>query len=275
MSDTLESVLENDNMWGKVVFLILVVISFIIILRGSISALTYIFAPKSSPYLVKGMKNARKMSVISQDPNDKKTIPIMRSTNQRYGLEYTWTVWLYINDIDNTTPSQLRRHIFHKGSEGKDTRTVPPPGGKNLDMNVGFPHNGPGMYLEGGTNEIVVIVSTPSEIAEEVKIQNIPLNKWFNITIRQRSKIMDIYINGTIRKRHEFDRIPIQNYGDVYVNKNNGYEGELSALQYHDRALTGVEIMEIVDKGPDLSTDEESVVAPPYLSLRWFLDPTQ
>jgi hypothetical protein len=349
VGNSFKTVLNGDNAWEKVIFIILVMISFIIILRVSISTLTYIFAPKSSPYIIKGLKNARKLSIISQDPNDPKFVPILRSTDQRYGLEYTWTVWLYIDNIERASGSTERKHIFHKGSENMGDRRKPgvegscnykkdcaqvynkctadttadttadpstanscttkkeacdvagaicrPIKGKyncelednciyespeqgeavynfNLDDNVAFPYNGPGMYLDKNENKIIVIMSTQEKLAEEIAIDNIPLNKWINVTIRQRSKTLDIYVNGTIARRHKFESIPIQNYGDVYVNMNGGYEGNISALQYHNRALTGIEIMDIVNKGPDLTTDVENVVAPPYLSLRWFLNRT-
>ena len=50
---------SSDNVWSKIVFLILVIIVFIILLRSLTSLLTWLFTPSSSPYLVKGMKNAK------------------------------------------------------------------------------------------------------------------------------------------------------------------------------------------------------------------------
>ena len=55
---------------------------------------------------------------------------------------------------------------------------------------------------------------------------------------------MDVYINGTIALRHIFNSVPKQNYGNVYVNMNNGFNGLLSDLWYHDYALSGTQIDE-------------------------------
>ena len=85
---------------------------------------------------------------------------------------------------------------------------------------------------------------------------------------------MDVYINGTITLRHEFSGVPKQNYGDVYVNLNGGYNGFLSDLWYHNYGLTTKEIMDIVEKGPNLDMKDTmgSQYAPPYFSLRWYLN---
>ena len=43
-----------------------------------------------------------------------------------------------------------------------------------------------------------------------------------NIAIRIKQDIMDVFINGEIKKRHKFGGIPKQTYGPVYVNMNGG-----------------------------------------------------
>ena len=65
--------------------------------------------------------------------------------------------------------------------------------------------------------------------------------------------------------------VPKQNYGDVHVTKNEGYDGKISSLRYFDSALTGIQIQKLVNEGPDMSTDKEFKIFPPYFSLKWFL----
>ena len=60
--------------------------------------------------------------------------------------------------------------------------------------------------------------------------------------IRVDVKNVDIYINGTIVIRHVLSGVAKQNYGDVYVNKNNGYSGMLSDLWYFNKGLNTTEI---------------------------------
>ena len=86
---------------------------------------------------------------------------------------------------------------------------------------------------------------------------------------------MDVYINGTIVLRHVFKSVPKQNYGDVYINMNSGFNGLMSDLWYHDRALSGTEIEQIVAAGPDLTMDDSTNIFPHYLSLNWFFENDQ
>ena len=191
----------------------------------------------------------------TQDPNVPGSIPIMRSSNQTDGLEFTYTVWLFISHLQN---NGTKSHIFHKGSE------------KMNSDGVFYPNNAPGLYIHPTRNTLIIIMNTFDNITEEVEVNDIPLNKWINVAIRVEGNIMDVYINGTISLRHIFKSVPKQNYGDLYVNMNHGFQGLLSDLWYHDKALSGTDIEQIVAAGPDMTTDESLNVFPKYLSLNWF-----
>lgn len=249
---------SSDNVWAKVVFLILVIVVFIVLLRSLTSLLTWLLMPSSSPYLVKGMKNAKKLLTIPQDPKNSHSIPIIRSSNEQGGIEFTWTVWLYIDDLEYK--NGMRRHVFHKGSDWSSSHNMP------------HPNNGPGLYIHPHKNTFIVAMNTFQDVVEEVEIHDFPLNKWINVAIRQRGNIMDVFINGEIATRHVFDSVPKQNYGKVYVNMNGGFSGNLSDLRYHDLALSGIQLKDIVNYGPDLRNSDESNSIPPYLSLQWYFN---
>ena len=92
--------------------------------------------------------------------------------------------------------------------------------------------NSPGLYLydkhqdTGKTNSISVVVSffdnqpisndVERSFYDVITINNMPMQKWINVIIRVQGKIVDIYINGTLTKRKEYDRIIKQNYGFEY-----------------------------------------------------------
>lgn len=118
-------------------------------------------------------------------------------------------------------------------------------------------------------------MNTFNNIVEEVEVNDIPLNKWILLGIRVEDNKMDVYVNGTIVLRHVFKSVPKQNYGDVYVNMNSGFNGLMSDLWYHDRALSGTEIEQIVEAGPDLTMEDSMNVFPHYLSLNWFFENDQ
>lgn len=227
------------------------------LLRMGALLLAWLFTPSANPYIVKGMKDAKKLKVVAQDPSVKGAIPIMRSKNQRGGLEFTWTTWLYIDDLEYKLGQ--KKHIFHKGS-------------RNMQNNMAYPNNAPGMYLHETRNTVVIVMNTFESVNEEVEINDIPLNKWINIAIRVRDKTMDVYANGRLVQRHIFTSVPKQNYGEVFVNMNGGFSGYISDLWYHDYALTGTQIMDIVNHGPNMKMDKSMDIFPPYFSLKWFFE---
>tara|TARA_B110000046_G_scaffold186045_1_gene231834 strand:- start:3264 stop:4136 length:873 start_codon:yes stop_codon:yes gene_type:complete len=251
-------IFSSQSVWAKVVFLILVIIVFIILLRTLTSLVTWFFAPSSSPYLVKGLKNAKKLLIIPQDPKNSHSIPIIRSNNERGGIEFTWTVWLYIDDLEYK--SGQRRHVFHKGSDWDSKEAKP------------YPNNGPGLYIHPNRNTFIIAMNTFQDVVEEVEVNDFPLNKWINVAIRQRGNIMDVFINGEIALRHVFDSVPKQNYGKVFVNMNGGFSGNMSDLWYHNYSLSGTQIAGIVENGPDLTNREQQSSTPPYFSLQWYFE---
>jgi hypothetical protein len=275
--------LYSNSLVAKVCFLVLIVILFIFAARLGSRFLNWIVTPARNPILIDGMKDAKKLSIIHQNPSVGGSKPVLRSVNERHGLEFTWSVWLYIDDVSPTystnacqkncdtkqaSMSGRRKHIFHKGSSGKLID-----GDKYNDINVSglaFPNNGPGLYLHESKNNLIVVMNTFDSVLEEVEIEGIPLHKWINVVLKVKGKKLDTYINGSIVNRHIFESVPKQNYGDVYVNMNNGFSGMLSSLRYFDKALTGVEIENLVKTGPNMTAVGDMNIFPKYLSLRWF-----
>ena len=253
---------ESNSWVAKLAFLILVVILFILLLRLGASLLTWLLGPQQNPKLVRCLKDAKKLIVIPQNPNVEGAKPVLRSNNQRGGLEFTWSVWLYIDDM--VYKNGQRKHIFHKGNDifNEDKAQGP--------IGIAYPNNGPGLYLHPTRNTLIIVMNTFDQITEEVEVNDIPLHKWINIAIRLRGETMDVFVNGDIVLRHIFKNVPRQNYGDVYVNMNGGYSGYLADLWYHDYSLSGVEIEQIVKTGPCLRMDKSTNPFPPYFSLRWF-----
>jgi hypothetical protein len=114
-------------------------------------------------------------------------------------------------------------------------------------------------------------MNTFNVINEEIEIPNIPLNKWINVIIRCRESILDVYINETITRSINLSGVPKQNYGDVYVAQNGGFQGNISNLWYYNYALGTAEIQNLVTRGPNTYMASKSISnTTDYLSLRWF-----
>ena len=252
-----------DSPIQKFIIIILALIIFTILLLVGIHVMAYFIAPSSSPYVIQGMIPGNVPLIIKQDPNLDGAVPIERSMNKDHGLEFSWSVWLNITDLGKTNQFQ---HIFHKGDNNIQVD------GEHIGMN--FPNNAPGLYLAPNKNELVVIMNTFTTINEEVRIPNIPLNKWIHIVIRVENSNLDIYINGSLTKRHVLGNVAKQNYGNVNVGLNGGFNGFISNLKYHNYSLSPGEIISIVDSGPDLTVNRQNsnmTNNPPYLSLQWYV----
>jgi hypothetical protein len=251
--------LESNSLVAKFAFLLLVVIGFIILLRIGISVVSYFFKPSESPHLSDGMVDATQMIVYPQDPSNNSAVTIYRSVNATDGLEFTWSVWILISNLQ--TNAGIYKHIFSKGNS-------------NLQEDgLIQPNNAPGLYIAPDTNALVVLMNTFNVINEEITIPDIPLNKWVNVIIRCQNTTLDIYINGTITRSINLIGVPKQNYGDVYVAMNGGFSGYISNLWYYNYALGTAAIQRLVAGGPNTSmigSNGMNDKLSNYLSLRWF-----
>lgn len=255
--------LESNSIVAKFAFLLLVLLVFVILLRLGASLLTWMFSPSPNPILIDGMIDAKQMVKIPQDPSVNGAIPILRSTDQNDGLVFTWSVWMYVDDLQYRNNEY--KHVFHKGNDDINVTKVP------IGMN--HPNNAPGLYIAPNTNDLIVVMNTFDSINQEIIIPDIPLNKWINVIIRVDDQhVLDVYINGRLARRHILNGVPRQNYGDVYVSMNGGFSGYTSSLRYFSEAIGTSQIQSIVDAGPNMKMNNASMTnsMPRYLSLRWF-----
>jgi hypothetical protein len=272
--------LESNSLIARFSFVLIVVIVFIILLRLGIYLVGYFSEPKRNPYIVEGLLPGSNPVHVTQDPQIKDSVTVLRSNNQKTGIEFTWGVWLNITDIKlppagiSGASATKYQHIFNKGDKGIDSS------GNSFHVNgISKVNNGPGMYLQTSSNPtLYIVMDTVSSTQQTVKITNIPLKKWFHVILRMQNNIMDVYVNGVVTQRVTFSSVPKQNYQDVYVCQDNGistgFSGNLSDLRYYDRALNIFEITGMVSKGPNLSTSKHNSASTnngsTYLSSMWY-----
>lgn len=261
--DIFGEILETNNLVLKVAVLLVVVVIFVVLFKFSVFVLGSLLSIDKSPKIINGLKKAQSPYVVKQNPEYSKSVPVLRSKNEENGIEFTWSVWLFIDDI--TYLKDQYKHVFHKGNLNiinSDSR-----------KGINYPNNAPGLYLSPNTNDLLVVMNTFSNIHEDVKVKNVPINKWLNVIIRTEGQTLDVYINGLVVARRKLNDIPKQNYGDVYINQNGGFSGYISDLRYFDHAVSISEVNNIMRSGPNLKTDKSALESanPPYLSLNWFL----
>lgn len=257
--------LQSNSIVAKFAFLILVLIAFLFLANLGILLIGYFTKPTGSPFLVKGTASAASEVVISQDPKNKQSVAILRSSNQNTGIEFTWSIWLYVLDIDASKGPQYQ-HIFNKGDANYDS------------TGVASVNNAPGLYIDAKNNQLRIMMNTVSnnDPVETLDISNMPLRKWFHCAIRLQNKVLDVYINGVISGRLMLQNVPKQNYEDVNICKNGGFSGNYADLQYYDRAISVFEINNIVIWGRNTSAAGSGMGAsdatgfPYYLSYDWY-----
>jgi hypothetical protein len=266
--------LQSNSIISKFAFLILVLILFVFIFNLGVKLLGTLTKPTKSPFIVKGMIPATKGIVITQDPNSTSSITVQRSNNNKTGIEFTWSVWLYVSGNGNTATYS---HVFNKGDGAWDSTT-----------GISKVNNAPGLYLKNtssaataGTMALHIVMDTEDietqNAIQTLDINEIPLQKWFNVCIRMQNVIMDVYVNGTNSGRLILPSVPRQNYNDINVCQNGGFSGNLSNLRYYDRALTAFEINGIVFSGPNLKTSTSvnnttATNGTNYLSGLWYFN---
>jgi hypothetical protein len=255
--------LNSNSLVAKLSFLLMVIFIFIIVTRLSIALLSWSMGGGnvSRSHIFDGMVPGNQFIVINQDPSLPNANQIARSINTTEGIEFTWSVWLFINSMGS---SHKYQHIFHKGNANfTDSNS----------NGLNFPNNAPGLYISPNTNELTVVMNTYDVITEEILVPDIPLNKWVNVIIRCRNTTMDVYINGFAVKSAELTGVPKQNYGDVYVAMNGGFDGYISNLWYYNYALGTAAIQSLVKGGPNnklVGTSGLTSKASNYLSMKWY-----
>jgi len=264
----LKDFLNSNSILARFSFLLIVIFVFIILLQLLLSLISSVINwGKNSPHLIDGMIDGKQMTIIPQDPKVNGSVTINRSKNGPAGIELTWSVWVYINDLQYL--SGQYKHIFHKGNNTFDSTT-----------GLNQPNNAPGLYISPTSNELTIVMNTYDVVNEQIVIPNIPMNKWMNVIIRCRNQNLDVYMNGVIAKSIVLNGVPKQNYGNVYVAANGGFSGYVSNLWYYNYALGISAIQNIVKGGPNLKLINPSGsgminMYPNYLSTRWFFTGTQ
>jgi hypothetical protein len=258
--------LQGNSYLERFVFVVLVVICFVVLLSIGSNILSAIFEP-NNPYFVDGLYTASNSKIIPVDPTKSGAIPISRSDNESYGIEFSWSVWLNVTSLDDSPGNAGQyKHVFSKG----DNDNVP------MDSRgLNSPNNSPGLYIDKNTNSLVVIMNTFEQIEEMITVVDVPLNKWVHVLIRVEGAFFDVYINGTLAKRKVLASVPKQNNGNVYICQNGGFSGFISNLRYYRNALDPGDILRIVRKGPSLkvsSLEKKDLKSGnlDYLAMDWY-----
>ena len=212
--------------------------------------------------------------VIRQDPKYSDAIPLGLSVNERTGIEFAYSFYLFV--LPSTfTGDQVLKHVFHKG------------------YNVPWPLMGPGVFMMGHTNTMRVVMNTFKNPYAHMDVKNIPVQKWFHVVLNCFKGGLDIYINGTLANRISLaNDVPYQNFQDlIFFSQPNftfrgsqvaalpegesieirgSFNGYLSSMKYARYALSMNEIQKLMAEGPSSKRKNSVQTLPPYLADTWW-----
>ena len=278
---------NSTSVVAQFAFLILVLIVFVILARLVADLVTWIFSPSPNPVVLSGTIDGTTEKIIPTKPGVEGAVPILRSDNDPQGLEFTWSVWIFVSPAtfggvspepgcegeDGGTPPAPVHRVFNKGNTAILTKA--PPGDSAVPLGLAYPNNCPGVYIDSKTNDMKVYVNTFGAVYEEITIESIPVEKWFNVVVQCIQRNLDVFVNGRLVKRHTLSGLPVQNYAPVNVGGASGIIGKISDLRYFSTPLGLADISAIVRRGPDLTLnrDDESLASAEgsnYLANRWY-----
>lgn len=211
-------------------------------------------------FLVPNTVISSKSIVISQDPSNPSAKMILPSDNERTGVEFTYSFFLYVDPSTFDTSGQLKQ-VFYKGYQKP------------------FPLLGPGVFVRSDENTMRVFMNSYKNWYSYVDVKNIPVQKWFHCAVIYRKNNLEVYINGNMKGRVSMeDTYPYQNYQNLiifgktpagtnskkYTNLEGVEEaflvggsmsGQISRLAHYRYALTFSELQSDVNAGPSSQVD--------------------
>jgi hypothetical protein len=209
---------------------------------------------------------------IRQDPKFSDAITLGASVNERTGIEFAYSFWLFVSPT-TFTGDMVLKHVFHKGYP------------------VPWPLMGPAVFIKGNSNTMRVVMNTSTNPYTYVDVQNIPVQKWFHVVLNCFKGGLDVYINGILATRIPFkDTIPYQNFQDVVIFSGTNHtfrkanvaaleedieirgpaQGFISSLKYARYALSMAEIQAQMSAGPSNKRKSTEMSVPPYLADSWY-----
>ena len=108
---------------------------------------------------------------------------LYRSDNKN-GIEFTYSFWFVIENMEYKFGDW--KHMFQKGTKHH------------------IPIRAPGVFIHPDKNSIRIYMNTMENILEYVDVDNVSIQRWVHMAISLNHKYLDVYVNGRLKKRHEF-----------------------------------------------------------------------
>ena len=190
------------------------------------------------------------------------------------GNEYNINIWIYVNDYKYRHDDD--KCILIKIDSKNLNNASPITGLDDKAINNG----NPSIWLKKYENTLVVATGLDTVHSDnncesdeskckghsgkdndKCEIKNFPLQRWVNINVSLRNNVLDIFMDGSLKKSCILSGSPTANAGDLYVLKGGhhgmtGFNGYISKLEYTNKALSTDQIMKRYKKGPTVKVSK-------------------
>ena len=218
----------------------------------------------------------------------------LRLSDYNGGLEYSFNFWMYISNLDyryadekiimfwkgkyveppavKCKHKQLPDTTISKDSITKEIKESCPfcqdtsPLGKETFQNYNRPpgdrtgkYSGIVIAIAPKVNDLIVRQSLLNGHQDTLRVSKIPIQKWLHIVTILKQRHLDVFVNGELITSIHLTSIPTYRSASLSVTPNGGFDGFISRVQYHNRALTIQDVRHHFNQGPP--TDLELHVA--------------
>jgi len=188
--------------------------------------------------------NAKKIYRYT-DPNTGKTTSYIpgNNFNENNGIEYTFSFWMFIDGKNWDYRFGEWKHIFHRGTAPLIPRNESESQGENMQITK-LTNQLPGFWISPKENRLNCVITTTSG-EERITLEDIPINKWMNIVVTINNNNVALYQDGMLHRTITLIDNINSSKDAVYVNYFGGFAGNMAYLQFFNKTLTPMEIMEL------------------------------
>jgi hypothetical protein len=171
---------------------------------------------------------------------------------------FSYSVWLYVNDW-NYRYGETKVVYGRMGSKSAS--------GSGDIEGVNGTNPCPAVVLSPLENDLVIslgcfpgvdnqsqaeeaIISSSNTVVHNCKIQNVPIQKWFNLIISVYGRSLDVYIDGKLVKTCLLPGIAnVNKNADVYLTPGGGFSGWTAKFKYWNSATDPQKAWNIYEEG--------------------------
>jgi hypothetical protein len=161
---------------------------------------------------------------------------LAKDENQLNRSNYAYSIWYYIDDWNYNYDKQ--KILFARI-----------PISASVDLATDNPT--PGVYFTENTNDLgVCLLTGEGSTPETATVENVPIQKWTNVTISVYGQSLDIYLDGKLVQTKPLANVAyINQEASVYITPNGGFSGWTSKFAYYPNALNPQEVWDIYSAG--------------------------